>query len=169
MSVWHICWMVLNWVTTGQTRPWATVVFCSSCSCAFGTWCVQHSKQVHFKVFSVGSKVLAHSLVIHFSHYTTFWVNIENFNYLWSKVFKPLIEGFPNLRWRVSRTFDPTIFYFISNTSFLTILDFIILDIDLIVIYASFEILQSEVGFLWSTNLLFNPKMEILWVSLTIV
>ena len=61
------------------------------------------------------------------------------------------------------------IFYFKSNTSFLTTLNFNILDIDLIVCYASFEMLHTEVRFLWYNNLLFNPKIIILWVSLTIV
>ena len=60
------------------------------------------------------------------------------------------------------------IFYFKSNTSFLTTLNFNILDIDLIVCYASFEMLHTEVRFLWYNNLLFNPKIIILWVSSTV-
>ena len=74
-----------------------------------------------------------------------------------------------NLRSKVFISLDPTIFYFISNTSLLTILDLNIFDIDLIVYYASFEMLHTEFRNLWSINLLFNPKIIILWVSSTIV
>ena len=48
-------------------------------------------------------------------------------------------------------------------------LDFNIFDIEIIVYYASFEMLQTEVRFLWSNNLLFIPTIIILRMSLIIV
>ena len=48
-------------------------------------------------------------------------------------------------------------------------LDINIFDIDLIVYYAKFEMLYTEVKYLQSNNLLFNPKIVILRMSLTIV
>ena len=77
--------------------------------------------------------------------------------------------NYNNLRSKVFKAFNPTIIYFISNTSFLTMLNFNIFDIDLIVYYASFEMLHTEVRFLQSNNLLFNPEIIIVWVSLTVV
>ena len=76
---------------------------------------------------------------------------------------------FKNLWSNGSKTLDPRIFYFISNTSFLTILDFNVFDIEIVVYYASFEMLQTEVMLLSSNSLLFNSKILILWVSLIIV
>ena len=55
-----------------------------------------------------------------------------------------------------------------SNTSFLIILDFNIFDIEIIVYYASFEMLHTEVKFLQSNNLLFNPMFIILGMSSTL-
>ena len=73
-----------------------------------------------------------------------------------------------NLRSKVLNLSSNNI-YFISNNSFLTMLDINIFDIDLIVYYAKFEMLYTEVKYLQSNNLLFNPKIVILRMSLTIV
>ena len=115
-----------------------------------------------FKVFSVGSKVFRRAVYwIFLVTILHFWVNIVNFKNLRSNAYY--------LRSEVLKPLDPTIFYFISNASFLTILDFNIFDIDLIVYYASFEMLHTEVRFLQSNNLSFNLKVIIIWVSSTIV
>ena len=86
---------------------------------------------------------------------------ISNVYNLQSKVFQTSDQRFENLR--------SNNIYCISNNSFLTFLDFNIFDIDLIVYYASFEMLHTEVRFLQSNNLLLNPKIVNLWVSSTIV
>ena len=115
-----------------------------------------------FKVFSVGSKVFRRAVYwIFLVTILHFWVNIVNFKNLRSNAYY--------LRSEVLKPLDPTIFYFISNASFLTILDFNIFDIDLIVYYASFEMLHTEVRFLQSNNLSFNLKVIIIWASSTIV